>query len=140
MHVELQDAYKHLGQTKSELFSICRKIEKILPNNIAYSFFRRQEFNFDIMWQKEQVRIGKKISNLRAKYIRQEIANIKRINYNITKCVTSEMNCDTSCAPLKLNIVSNKIMNPDKIHSSYKINITPESFNSNFDISNINKQ
>ena len=37
LRVELQDAYKHLGQTKSELFSICRKIEKILPNNIAYS-------------------------------------------------------------------------------------------------------
>ena len=53
LRVELQDAYKHLGQTKSELFSICRKIEKNSTNNIAYSFFRRQEFNFDIMWQKE---------------------------------------------------------------------------------------
>ena len=53
LHVELQDAYKHLGQTKSELFSIYRKIEKILPNNMAHSFFRRHEINFDIMWRKE---------------------------------------------------------------------------------------
>ena len=36
LRIELQDAYKHFGQTKSELFSMCRKIEKILPNNIAH--------------------------------------------------------------------------------------------------------
>ena len=36
---ELQDAYKHLKQVKFEMFCMCRQIEKILPSNIAYSFF-----------------------------------------------------------------------------------------------------
>ena len=36
---ELQDAYKHLEQVKFEMFCMCRQIEKILPSNIAYSFF-----------------------------------------------------------------------------------------------------
>ena len=50
------------------------------------------------------------------------------------------MNGDTSCAPLKLNTVSTKITNPNTIHSSYNINITPERFNGKFDIRNINEQ
>ena len=138
MLVELQDAYKHLKQIKSELFSICRQLEKILPNNIANSFFRRQEINFNIVWQKKHNRINKKIINLRMKHISREISNIKNINYNIIQRSDYEMNGDASSASLISKKVFNKNMISNKTHSIYNIKINPNSFNTNFDISNTN--
>ena len=137
LRVELQDAYKHLGKIKFELINMCRDIEKILPNNIAGSFFRRQEINYDIMWNKEIDRISKKIFYLRAKHIRQEVNSI---NYNIKQIVLPEMDGGTSFAPLKIENVLTKVTNSEKIHSTHNINIAPDGFNEIFNICNTNEK
>ena len=117
---------------------MCRRIENNLLHNIAFSFFRRQEINFN-MWKKEQIRIAKKISNLRAKHTRQEILKINSINYNISRKVESEVDVVASVPPSKFNIVLTKVTNLNKIYSGYNINITPDIFNESFDIRNINE-
>ncbi|KAG5347140.1 COX1 oxidase, partial [Acromyrmex charruanus] len=50
------------------------------------------------------------------------------------------MNCDTFSAPLKLKKISTKNTTTNEIQSSYKININPDRFNTNFEITSTNEQ
>ena len=120
------------------MFSMCRQLEKILPINIDDQFFRRQEFNFDHLWQQEYNRINRKIINLRRKHISRELSNIKNINYNIIQRSDYEMS-DASNAPLITKNVFDKMIS-NKTDSVYNIKIDPGSFNTKFDISNTNEK
>ena len=51
-----------------------------------------------------------------------------------------EMNGDTFIATLKLKKISTKNTTTNEIQSSYKINIDPDRFNTNFEITSTNEQ